>query len=90
MCKYCDFKKPTMLETHRTRCDQVGRKPLVFRNDEVYGREGIWLGHREGNEELGLSEYYSITFWEAGHGFYSKINFCPMCGRDLWKEAADD
>ena len=83
MCEYCDFKNPTPLETRRTCCDKVGRKPLVARNDEVYGREGIWLGFVPASDLLGLPDRYEIVFWEAGRGFYAEIDFCPKCGRDL-------
>lgn len=83
MCKYCDFKSPTPLEAYRTGCDKVGRKPLVARNDEVYGREGIWLGFDAANDLVGLPDRYEVAFWEGGRGFYANINYCPMCGRDL-------
>lgn len=83
MCGYCDFKDPTPLETHRTGCDRVGKKPMHARDDEVYGREGIWLGFIAANDLVGLPDRYEIVFWEAGVGYGSEINYCPMCGRDL-------
>lgn len=80
-CEYCTFKIPKENAVYTSGKYPVG-KPLVVNRDEFY-RNYIILTHRNGCKAIPDEDHYTITFYQYGTGFYSKINYCPMCGRKL-------
>ena len=72
MCEYCE----------KISCDNYDDF-LMFKDIENKGKNGeTW--HRMAIAYKD-DEYY-INSYQTETDIYVKINFCPMCGRDLRKE----
>lgn len=71
MCEFCETN-------NKNKC-----KPLVRILDKLNGYEKIALCHLLPSKSLPNRDCWAIEATRFGVGIYAKVNYCPMCGREL-------
>lgn len=77
MCEYCTCKKPREGATAPLGNYPVGK--YIIRGDDGF----IAIREDNGTPVIPAPTSYSIELSLFGVGIGHRINFCPMCGRDL-------
>lgn len=76
-CPYCDAKRPRKLCNDKVGDYPMG-KPLAI-NEDGY----IVISHHGPCKAFPQQDEWHINLSLFGVGIYSKIDYCPKCGRDL-------